>query len=137
MSPNLRRLLPMFAIIAAVLFIVPALTKKHSSGPSSSTKATTTFDALSRVDKSEQRYLTAHTRYTAHVADLVTLAPGLAADLATVRIQLDVSSDGKTFLAQVSSDVLNLVRSRNATKITADSCTVVKTGKGVACPTKP
>lgn len=130
----MRRLMPMFAIVAVLLFILPALTKKHSSGPSSATKATTTLDALNRVGKSEQRYLSAHARYTAHVADLVTLAPALAADLATVRIQLDVSSDGQTFLAQVSSDVLNFVRARDKTKISANSCTVLKTGKGVACP---
>lgn len=133
----MRRLMPMFAILAAVLFIVPALTKKHASGPSSSTKATTTFDALNRVDKGEQRYLTAHTRYTSHVADLVTLAPALAGDLATVRIQVDVSSDGQTYLAQISSDVLNLVRAHDKTKVTASSCTVLKTGKGVACPAVP
>ena len=130
----MRRLMPMFAIVAVLLFILPALTKKHSSGPSSATKATTTLDALNRVGKSEQRYLSAHKRYTAHVADLVTLAPALAADLATVRIQLDVSSDGQTFLAQVSSDVLSFVRSRDTTKIRASSCTVLKTGKGVSCP---
>jgi hypothetical protein len=133
----MRRLLPMFAILAAVLFIVPALTKKHSTGPSSATKANAALDALNRVDKSEQRYLSAHTRYTSHVADLVTLAPKLAADLATVRIQLDVSSDGQSFLAQVSSDSLNLVRARNKTAISANSCTVLKSGKGVACPPVP
>jgi hypothetical protein len=130
----MRRLLPLFAILAAVLFIVPALTKKHSSGPSSGTKASTALDALNRVDKSEQRYLSAHNRYTSHIADLVTFAPKLATDLATVRIQLDVSSDGQSFLAQVSSDNLSLVRARNKTKVSADSCTVLKSGKGVACP---
>ena len=133
----MRRLMPMFAILAAVLFIVPALTKKHSSGPTSSTKAMTTLQALNRVDKSEQRYLGTHARYTSHVADLVSLAPSLAADLAVVRIQLDVSSDGKSFLAQVSSDVLSFVRSRDTTKVTADSCTVLKSGKGVGCPKTP
>ena len=133
----MRRLMPMFVILAAVLFIVPAITKKHSSGPSSSTKATTTLAALNRVDKSEQRYLGAHARYTSHVADLVTLAPALADDLAVVRIQLDVSSDGQTFLAQVSSDVLSFVRSRDTTKVRASSCTVLKSGKGVSCPASP
>jgi len=133
-QPNLRRLLPMFAILAAVLLIVPALTKKHSAGPSSGTKASAAVDALNRVDKGEQRYLSAHQRYTAHIADLVTIAPKLASDLATVRVQLDVSSDGQSFLAQVSSDVLSLVRARNKATISADSCTVLKSAKNVACP---
>ena len=123
----------MFALLAAVLFIVPALTKKHS-GPSGATKATMTLDALNRVGEGEKRYLGTHARYTAHVADLISLEPTLAADLTTVRIQLDVSSDGKTFLAQASSDVLSLVRSRDATKVLASSCTVLKSGKGVDCP---
>jgi hypothetical protein len=129
----MRRLLPVFAIFAAVLFILPALTKKHSSGPASDTKATTTLDAMKRVDNSEQRYRSAHARYTSHVADLVRLAPALAGDLTTVGIQLDVSSDGQTFLAQVSSDVLRLVRARGET-LTANTCIVVKSGKGVSCP---
>src|SRR6267143_5626669 len=133
----MRRLLPLFAILAAVLFIVPALTKKKAAGPSSGTKASTALDALHRVDKSEQRYLGAHNRYTSHIADLVTFAPKLATDLATVRIQLDVSSDGQSFVAQVSSDVLSVVRARDKTKISADSCTVLKTAKNVACPSKP
>ena len=91
----MRRLLPVFVIFAAVLFIVPALTKKHSTGQSSSAKANAAVDAMSRVDTGERKYLGAHTRYTAHVADLVTLAPKLAADLSAVHIQLDVSSDGQ------------------------------------------
>jgi hypothetical protein len=134
--PNVRRLLPMFIIVAAVLFILPALTRKHSSGPSSATKATTTFAAMTSVEKSEQQYLTAHARYTSHVADLLTLAPALAGDLSTVAIQLDVSSDGQTFLAHVSSDVLGLVRARGKTASVANTCTILKSGKGVSCPAK-
>jgi hypothetical protein len=133
----MRRLLPLFAILAAVLFIVPALTKKKSAGPSNGTKAATALDALNRVDRSEQRYLSAHKRYSSHIADLVTLAPKLATDLATARIQLDVSSDGQSFVAQVSSDVLSFVRARDKTRVTADTCTVLKTAKNVACPAKP
>lgn len=129
--------MPMFAIFAVVLLVVPALTKKHSSGPSSATKATATFDALKRVDKGEQLYHGAHGRYTAHVADLVALSSPLAGDLATVKIALDVGTDGQTFLAQVSSDVLNLVHSRGTNTIGTSSCTVVKSGKGVACPKTP
>jgi|SRR5471030_3208174 len=134
MPPNIRRLMPMFVILAVILFIIPSLTKKHSSGPSSGTKATTTLDAMNRVGKSEQRYRSAHAHYTSHVADLITLAPKLASDLSTVAIQLDVSSDGQTFLAHASSDVLSLVRARGKTQLVANTCTVLKSGTGVSCP---
>jgi hypothetical protein len=56
------------------------------------------------VTSSEGKYLTAHGRYSAHLADLVTLSPRLAADLsAGVVVALDVATGGKTFLAQVST----------------------------------
>jgi competence protein ComGC len=127
-------MLPLLIIFAAVIFILPALTKKSSSTTSSATKATTTFDAMKRVETSEQRYLAAHSRYTSHLADLVTLGPALAGDLSTVTIQLDVSSDGQTYLAQASSDVLSLVHAGGKTATVANTCTVVKSGKGVKCP---
>jgi hypothetical protein len=133
-QPNIRRLMPMFLVLAAILFIVPALTKKHSSGPSGSTKATATTDAMLRVGTSEQRYRDAHARYTAHTADLVALNPPLAADLASVSIQLDVSTDGQSYVARVSSDVLSFIRVQSKAAVVKRSCTVLKSGKGVACP---
>jgi hypothetical protein len=121
----MRRYLPLIVIFAAVLFIVPILTKKKSnSSASSKTVAAATADAMRIVTSSEGKYLAVHGRYSAHLADLVALSPRLAPDLAAgVAVALDVATGGKSFLAQVSSDQLSLVRSRNATKTIADSCT--------------
>jgi hypothetical protein len=134
MSPNIRRFLPMIVIFAALLFIVPALTRKKSnSSASSKTASAATAEAMQIVTSSEGKYLAVHGRYSAHLADLVTLSPRLAADLsAGVAVALDVATNGKTFLAQVSSDQLSLVRSRNATKTFANSCTSL--ASGAKCP---
>jgi len=134
MSPNVRRYLPLIVIAAALLFIVPALTKKKSSSSASSkTAAAATTDAMQAVTRSESKYLADHGRYSAHLADLVTLSPRLASDLASgVAVALDVATGGKTFLAQVSSDQLSLVRSRNATNTVVNSCTSL--ASGAKCP---
>ncbi len=123
----------MLVIFAAIIFIVPTLARKHSSGPSGKSKAAATIEALRLVTTSERTYLAAHGRYSSHLADLVASSPRLAADLATgVTVTLDIASDGRSFLTQVSSDQLSLVRSRNATKVLVDSCTALKSG--VNCP---
>ena len=133
MSPNIRRFLPMLVIFAAILFIIPALTKKHSSSASSKSTAAATTEAMGLVGAAEKRYLAAHGQYSSHLADLVASSPRLAADLAAgVTVGLDVASNGKTFLAQVSSNQLSLVRSRNATKVLAESCKAL--ASGVKCP---
>jgi hypothetical protein len=133
MSPNIRRFLPMLVIFAAILFIVPALTKKHGSSAAGKSTAAATTEAMGLVGAAEKRYLTAHGRYSSHLADLVASSPGLATDLAAgVTVTLDVASDGKTFLAQVSSNQLDLVRTRNAAKIVAESCKAL--ASGAKCP---
>ena len=134
MSPNIRRFLPMLIIFAAILFIIPALTKKHhSSTASGKSTAAATNEAMGLVGASEKKYLAAHGHYSSHLADLVASSPRLAADLvAGVTVGLDVASNGKTFLAQVSSDQLSLVRSRNPTRVLAESCKAL--ASGVKCP---
>ena len=133
MPPQIQRYLPLIVIGLALIFILPALTKKHTTGPSTSTKAANTLQAMLLVDKSEQQYLTAHNRYSSHVADLIALAPALASDLGTgVTVTVDVSSDGGTFFAQVLSDSLSLTRARDKTKVLADSCLSLKSGAN--CP---
>ncbi len=133
MPPNIQRFLPLLVIVAALLFILPAITKKHS-GPSGKTKASATIDAMTLLSAAEKTYLAAHSRYSSHLADLVVLSPRLATALATgVTVStLDVASDGKSFLAQVSSDQLTLVRSRTADKLLVDVCTALKSG--AKCP---
>jgi len=135
MPPNLRRYMPIVLIAFVLLFILPTLLKKKSPSATASAGTTSakTVDAMNVIDKGEQRYLALHGRFTPHVADLISSR--LAADLAAgVTVQLDVGSDGHRFLAQVESDVLSLVRGRNGTKVTAQSCVVVKSGSGVGCP---
>ena len=90
---------------------------------------------MNLIDKGEQTYKAGHGAYTSHLADLVTLGHGLASDLALgLAVQLDAGSNGKSFYAQVESDVLSLVRARSGTKLIADSCLVIKRGSGVKCP---
>lgn len=130
--PNFRRLMPFVLIAALLLFALPLL-RKHTSGPSSDTRATQTIHAMNLIEKGERSYKTANGHFTPHLADLVN--PALAGDLAAgVTVQLDVSSDGQVFVAQVASSVLSLVRARNGNKITAQSCLILKSGSGVACP---
>jgi hypothetical protein len=135
--PNFQRLLPLILVGVLVLFIVPSLLrKKSSSGSSASTRATRTIDAMNRIDKGEQTYKAAHGAYTSHLADLLTVSHELADDLVTgLAVQLDAGSNGKSFYAQVESDVLSLVRARNGKKLIANSCLVLKSGSGVKCPT--
>ena len=135
MPPNFRRFLPFMLIAVVFLFLVPTLFKKHTSGPSTSTRATQTIDAINLIDKSEQSYRAAHGRFTSHLADLLPLRKQLAGDLAIgLSVQLDASTNGQSFLAQVASDVLSLVRARGGDKVTAESCLVLKSGSGVTCP---
>ncbi len=135
MPPNFQRFLPLVLIALVVFFLVPSLLKKNTSGPSASTRATQTIDAMNLVDKGEQGYTTAHGRFTPHLADLLPLNTRLASDLAIgLGVQLDVSTNGQRFLAQVASNVLSPVRARNAGKLTAQSCLTLKSGSGVKCP---
>ena len=135
MPPNFRRFLPFVLIALVFLFIVPTLFKKHASGPSTSTRAKQTIDAMNLIDKAEQSYRDAHGRFTSHLADLLPLRKQLASDLAIgLSVQLDASTNGQSFLARVASDVLSLVRARDGNKVTAQSCLILKSGSGVACP---
>ena len=132
--PNFRRYMPFLLIAALLIFILPTLLKKKAAtGPSPSTRAGQTIEAMNLIDKGEQAYKAAHGRFTPHLADLLTtrLANDLAIGLAA---QLDVGTDGQRYLAQVESDVLSLVRGREGVKLTAQSCLVLKSGSGVSCP---
>jgi len=136
MPPNLRRYLPLVLIAFFLLFLLPTLLRKKStSGPSTSVRATQTIDAMNLIDKGEQAFKAAHGTYTAHLADLVATSHGLANDLVIgLAVQLDAGSNGQTFVAQVESDVLSLVRARNGKKLIANSCLIVKSSSGVKCP---
>ena len=47
MPPNFQRFLPLVLIFAVLVFVLPALLRKHrSSGPTASTRAAQTIDAV-------------------------------------------------------------------------------------------
>ena len=134
MPPNFRRYLPFVLIAVFLLVLLPTLLrKKTTSGPNPSTKASQTINAMNLIDSGEKAYRAANGHFTPHIADL--LSTPLANDLAIgLVVQLDVGSDGQRYLAQVRSDVLSLVRGRNGANLTAQSCLVLTSSSGVACP---
>ena len=131
----MRRFAPLLLIGAVALFVFPLL-NRSTSGLSGSEKANRAMHAMALIDGGEVKYAAAHNqRYTDHLADLLPLSKGLGAALAIgLLVQLDVSSDGHTYLRRVQSEHLSLVRARTGPKLTTSSCLVVKKAKGVACP---
>ena len=104
------------AMVAFAFLIVPTLLHRSKSGLSARDKTTRTIDAMRLIDAGEQDYKTGHGRYTQHLADLVSANAKLAGDLAVgLDVRLDVSTNGNSYLAQVASDVLSLVRARTGT----------------------
>ncbi len=135
MSPNFRRYLPFILIAFFILIAGQTLFKRHSSGTTTSARATQTIGALNLIRTAEQTYQTKNGRFTAHIADLVPYGRHLTTDLADgIGMQVDVSTDGQRYLAQVVSDVLSLNRTVQGTKVIAQDCVIVKSGSGVACP---
>ncbi len=141
MSPQLRRYLPFILGAFVLLVLLPSLLRKSSSSTTASTQSTEAIRTLDLVDRSEQQYQSAHGTYSSQIADLIVESHPLAQDLADgVTVQLDVSTDGKSYLALVQNTALSLVRARDAGKLVAESCVIVKSGSGVSCPattTKP
>jgi hypothetical protein len=133
----MRRYVPYLAIGLIVLITVQVLFRKKTTGSTAATTAAQTINATNLVGKGEQAYRTAHGRFTSNLADMLQLAPHLATDIADgITIELDASSDGHTYLVQVAGSVLSLTRSYTDTKVTSQSCTILKSGSGVACPAR-
>lgn len=135
--PEIRKFLPLIALaLFAVLILPQILHSKKSGTTSASVRAADTTSALNLIDTGEQSFKAAHGRYTDKVADLITptLADNLVLGLA---VDLNVSTDGKTYFARVASDVLGLLRARKDDQQIADKCVVIKSGKGVKCPVPP
>ena len=132
----MRRYLPFVLIALFLAFGAQALFhKKTTKGPTASVLTTQTISAAHLVDKGEQAYKSANGRFTSHIADLVGVEPALASDFANgISFELDASTDGNTYLSQVSSSVLGITRVFHDTKVTSQSCVVIKSGSGVACP---
>jgi hypothetical protein len=132
--PQYRRFAPLLLVGVLFLFIVPLLRHSHTSGLTDRDRATATKAALGAIDRGEMGYRAAHGRFTNHLADLVAADKKLARDLAVgLTVALDVGSNPNSYLVQVESSVLGLVRARTGSRITADSCQVVKKASGVDC----
>jgi hypothetical protein len=136
MPANFRRYLPIVAIAAILLFVLPTVLKKHTAaGSNAGTRATQTVNAMNLIDAGEQSYKSAHGGYTPHLADLLAIKHALAGDLVSgLLVQLDAGAARQSFFAHVESDVLSLVRARNGKKLIADTCLILKSGSGVKCP---
>jgi hypothetical protein len=132
--PQYRRFAPLLLIGLLLLVVLPLVRRSHSSGLSDADRATATKAALRAIDRGEIAYRTTHARFTSHLADLVAGDKKLAADLVVgLTVQLDVGSNGNSYLVQVQSSVLSLVRARTDSRITANRCQIVKKGSGVDC----
>jgi hypothetical protein len=129
-------LIPILAIgLLAVLILPQLLNRRSSSSLSNGDRATITRDALNLIDRGQGKRLAATGRYTEHIADLLPLEPRLAKDLAIgMTTEIDVSTNGKTYVAHVTSSVISLTRARTGGKVTARGCVVLKSGDGVSCP---
>lgn len=136
MQGNLQKFLPLLLLVFLLLFVLPAiLHKKHSSGLSSKNLSQETIAAMNLVVAGQKSFTSEHGRYTGHVADLLEGSRRLAKYLADgVVVQLDASTNGKTYYTQVASGVIVLVRSQTGNVVLAKSCDVIKSGSGVQCP---
>jgi len=132
----MRRYLPIMLLAFAALFILPQLFRHSSSKTlSSKDRGTLTLDAIERIDHAEQQVFASGGRYTAHLADLVARDKVLASELTVpLTVDIDVTDNGKSYLARVSSDVLSVGRARAGNTVIDRSCREVKSTRGLDCP---
>jgi hypothetical protein len=133
---DMRRFLPIMLIAFALLFILPQLLRKSSSTAlSTKDRGRLTLDAIGRVDRAEQAVFASGGKYTAHLADLVTRDKVLSAELTIpLDVTLDVSANGKSYVARLTSDVFSVAQARSGTALIDRSCRELKTTSGVDCP---
>ena len=133
---DMRRFLPIMLIAFAALFILPQLFKgKGSKTLSSKDRGALTRDAMLRIDKAEQAAFAADGKYTDNVADLVVADKVLARELTVpLIIDLNVGSDGKSYVVRISSDIVAVARARSGDKVVSSNCRVVKSRSGFKCP---
>lgn len=135
---DMRRFLPFMLIAFALLFILPQLFR-HSGGSrslSAKNRGALTLDAINRIDGAEQRIFESSGKYTAHLADLVARDKVLASEMTVpLQVDLDVSENGKSYVARVSSDVISAAQARSGSALVDRSCRELKTTSGLDCPT--
>jgi hypothetical protein len=131
----MRRFLPILLIAFAALFILPQLFKgSGSKSVSTKDRGRLTLDAIDRIDRGEQRQLASTGKYTADLATLVAADKVLASQLTIpLTVDLDVGSNGKTYLARVSSDIVSAAVSRRGAQVVR-SCRILRSRTGVNCP---
>jgi hypothetical protein len=133
---DMRRFLPIILIAFVALFILPQLLKGNKGKTlSAKDRGVLTLDAIDRVDRAEQKLFAAGGAYTASLAELVAADKVLASELTIpLDVTLNVGGDGKSYVAQLSSDIFSVVRARTGDTLTTRSCREVKATAGVDCP---
>jgi hypothetical protein len=134
---NLQRFLPVLLLVFLLLFVLPAiLHKKHSTGLTAKVLSQETISSMNLVIAGQKSFAAENSgHYTGHVADLIQGSRKLAKYIADgVLVQVDASTNGKTYYTQVASAVIVLVRSQTGDVVLAKSCDVIKSSSGVACP---
>jgi hypothetical protein len=133
---DMRRFLPILLIAFAALFILPQLFKGGGGSKTLSTKdrGRLTLDAIGRIDRAQQKEFSSSGKYTDDLAQLAARDKVLAAQLTIpLAVDLDISGNGKSYLARVSSDIVSTVISRTGPTVFR-SCRVLKSRTGVDCP---
>jgi hypothetical protein len=132
---DMRRFLPILLIAFAALFILPQLFKGHGSTTlSTKDRGRLTLDAIGRIDRAQQKEFSASGKYIDDLAQLAARDKILASELTIpLAVDLDVSGNGKSYLARVSSDIVSTVVSRTGPTVFR-SCRVLKSRTGLSCP---
>ena len=124
---DMRRFLPIILIVFVGLFALQFLNRGKSNTLSAKDRGALTLDAINRVDRAEQLLFAADGTYTASLADLIARDRVLASELTVpLDVTLDVGTDGKSYVATLTSDVFSVSRARSGEKLTSSSCREVK-----------
>jgi hypothetical protein len=132
---DMRRMLPILLLVFVALFILPQLFKgSGSKGVSTKERGQLTLDAIARIDRAQQKAMSAGGKYSANLAQLVAGDKVLAAELTIpLIVDLDVSEDGKAYVARVTSDIVSVNVNRSGSNVVR-GCRILKSRTGVDCP---
>jgi hypothetical protein len=132
---DMRRYLPILLLVFAALFILPQLFKHSSSSAlSGKDRGQLTLDAQGRINRAEQKEFSSSGKYTASLADLVARDKVLGAELTVpLDVKIDVSADGKSYVAQTTSDIFSLASTGSGGEVAFTSCREIKSTRGIDC----